>query len=607
MGIFSKKKKDDKESVSTPEKDGSGNSVHGSSAHGSGGSAGSGPGSGPGSGSGSSSGSGSGSGPGSGSGGSDEPMPAIEQVDEMYLELMVQLSINSKAREAMMLKSPEEKWKLIKMHLQREKKVPAPEFSVHELRSNPSGKILETLTVLLRTQSVTWLMGFIECGGLDILFSLIPDLVGKTSENLRSRTSDLMHSATGGQTGSFRLPTGVAEGASAAQSHQGNHTQSSASASGTASGPAAGSAGSGSSPAQSGMAGSSNAAAAVPTPLQQLGKDLENVLHCIRNVMNTNAGLQAVTMIPDVVMNLVLVFESREFGAKRVMLELLCAFLNVMQDGYWTVLAALSHFRLLKRLPSRFTLLISPFRVSSSGHAAPEEYLVMCLAFFNLLVDHAPDDGSRFELVRELLQTDLPSLLSSYCENVELTERIVTQIEYFQLYTGLNLLHEFEMSNALMSHEGDPDYLSHGSVLAAALGSGAVSADDAVDEQELFNRLRTRTAGTDSASYLRTLLRTLVNFDSSSADDWLRIDLYASQIVKPKEHHQRQVSDADRLVEVDQHLTRTQQKLSDAESLCKTLEVSKKRFEEELEKSRRDAEIAAEKVRLLQEQRFQRC
>ncbi|KAL7752167.1 hypothetical protein RI367_002211 [Sorochytrium milnesiophthora] len=103
----------------------------------------------------------------------DMDMPSKENLEIGFQIVLDDLGITEDKREQFRNMTDEQKWTLLKNHFhKRDNYIP----ELINLRENPSLDLLSKLAIMLRSSPVSWVMGFLEAGGLNVLLDILGNI-----------------------------------------------------------------------------------------------------------------------------------------------------------------------------------------------------------------------------------------------------------------------------------------------------------------------------------------------------------------------------------------------------------------------------------------------
>ncbi|KAL0476715.1 hypothetical protein AKO1_006186, partial [Acrasis kona] len=161
----------------------------------------------------------------------------------------------------------------------------------------------------------------------------------------------------------------------------------------------------------------------------QFGNDLVDELHgdvlsCFRAVLNIEVGMRAVLSQPDVIRVIVLSLEKCTNANRSSILLLLALLCRYSEEALSLALDGLSHYKLVKREPRRFSS-ICDWIIKSSDI----KLRIHALMFFNALLNTPSDPRLRSDLQQEFINLDI---LKRIKELDIKSEDVLTQVEVFE-------------------------------------------------------------------------------------------------------------------------------------------------------------------------------
>jgi len=129
---------------------------------------------------------------------SDQPMPDIEILEDMFIETLNEIDLSEEEKAVMMTKPAEYKWLFILS--QQEAVMPAtpsprptriqstPQYYVEELRSGVNKKLLKNIRNAMGGDATGWLNQFFDLGGLRLLMEALDNLEKSSEKNKHNNT-----------------------------------------------------------------------------------------------------------------------------------------------------------------------------------------------------------------------------------------------------------------------------------------------------------------------------------------------------------------------------------------------------------------------------------
>ncbi|XP_078369378.1 LOW QUALITY PROTEIN: inverted formin-2-like [Oculina patagonica] len=148
-------------------------------------------------------------------------------------------------------------------------------------------------------------------------------------------------------------------------------------------------------------------------------------VQCIKEVLNSQAGVLYFLSSPDLVCQLVCALDTNNTMIKKQVFELLSALCLYSNQGHQLAIDALENYKLTKGQRYRFSLIINELK-----NAEVVPYMTTCLAFINTILIATEDFEERVRLRNEFAGLGLLDILSNLRHNDD--EELLVQLDVFE-------------------------------------------------------------------------------------------------------------------------------------------------------------------------------
>eukprot|EP00761_Pharyngomonas_kirbyi_P012971 gb/GECH01012998.1/.p1 GENE.gb/GECH01012998.1/~~gb/GECH01012998.1/.p1 ORF type:complete len:1075 (+),score=379.19 gb/GECH01012998.1/:1-3225(+) len=150
-------------------------------------------------------------------------------------------------------------------------------------------------------------------------------------------------------------------------------------------------------------------------------------VYCLRALMNTEPGLKAFMESKDTMRNIALSLDSKNTKTRTQVLLLLAVVCNYSEEGFFLVLDAMNHYKLVKREKTRFQHLMDSLK-----NEVDVEHKIACMIFINALITSPNDGATRKMLKSEFVNLGINNIIKELGRVESLDETLNVQLTVFQ-------------------------------------------------------------------------------------------------------------------------------------------------------------------------------
>ncbi|ELT89503.1 hypothetical protein CAPTEDRAFT_33095, partial [Capitella teleta] len=150
---------------------------------------------------------------------------------------------------------------------------------------------------------------------------------------------------------------------------------------------------------------------------------------CVREVMNSQSGLDYIIDNPDFTRKFTSAFDNNNATVKKQIFDLLSALCSYSKSGYGRALEALDHYKELKHTRYRFKFLVDELK-----DAETIEYQATLLAFINCIIVYADKLEDRVRIRNDFIGLKILEIINKLRKLDQTDPDLTTQLDVFDQY-----------------------------------------------------------------------------------------------------------------------------------------------------------------------------